>query len=164
MSSAKPNTPNQNINNIKPDIKVATPDLQIFSDELVPIEIMTDLIFENIGGQELIDISRHDLVNGQDVIYQPIKNVSSIYFAYNPQNMIRLQDTSESYFKNFPIRLNSKIPDSGTGPNGEVVYIDSETGDLIINVVNMEAYEQVEVQILTGGSLLSGTIYIVEQT
>lgn len=164
MSSSTPNTPNTPTAASRPDIKTATPDLQIFSDELVPIEIMTDLIFENIGGQELIDISRHDLVNGQDIIYQPIKNVSSVYFSYNPQNMIKLQDTSESYFKNFPIRLGSKIPDEGTGPNKEVVYIDNDTGDLVINVYNMEPYEQVEVQILTSGTLLDGTIYIVEQT
>lgn len=162
MTSSKPNTPGQTYSQSKPDIKVATPDLQIFKDEVVPIEIMTDLIFEDIGGQELINISRHDLINGQDVVYQPIKNLSNIYLSYNPQNILSLQDASQSYFKNFPIKLGNKIPDYGTGPNREIVYIEDSTGNLVINVINMEKYEQVEVQIISGGDLINGTIYEVE--
>jgi len=162
MTSPRPNTPSQSPSQSRPDVKVATPDLKIFKDELVPIEIMTDLIFENIGGQELINISRHDLINGQDVIYQPIKNLSSVYLSYNPQNILGLQDASQSYFKNFPIKLGNKIPDYGTGPNKEIIYIESDTGNLIINVINMEKHEQVEVQILNGGDLINGTIYEVE--
>ena len=34
-----------------PDVKSATPDIILFDDESTPIEIMTDLIFENIGGK-----------------------------------------------------------------------------------------------------------------
>jgi hypothetical protein len=56
-------------------IKIATPDIMIGKDEVVPIETMTNLIFEDIGGQEIINISRADLVNGQKVVYQPIKNL-----------------------------------------------------------------------------------------
>lgn len=142
-------------------VKVATPDLFIFKDEVVPIEVMTDLIFENIGGQELITISRNDIISGQSVYYQPIKNVSSLYLQYNPQNILNLQDTSVTFFKNYPIKFEKSLPNSGTGPNGETVYFDPDTGDLIINVINLEADEQVDVQILTNGNLLNGTIYEV---
>ena len=58
-------------------VKIATPDLLIFGEQAVAIEIMTDLIFEDIGGFELATISRHDLVNGQKVSYSPIKNLTS---------------------------------------------------------------------------------------
>lgn len=142
-------------------VKIATPDLFIFKDEVVPIEVMTDLIFENIGGQELITISRNDIISGQSIYYQPIKNISSLYLQYNPQNILNLQDTSVTFFKNYPIKFERSIPNSGTGPNGEIVYLDPDTGDLVINVVNLEADEQVDVQILVDGSLLNGTIYEV---
>jgi hypothetical protein len=39
-----------------PPVKTATPDIVLFNDETVPIEVMEDLLFENIGGQELINM------------------------------------------------------------------------------------------------------------
>jgi len=140
-------------------VKVATPDLFVFKDEILPIEIMTDLIFENIGGQELINISRNDIISGQTILYSPIKNMSSLYLQYNPQNILNIQDTSATYFRNYPIKLESSIPSTGSGPAKETVYIDTTTGDLIIELVNLEADEQVDVQVLIAGTLLDGTIY-----
>lgn len=140
-------------------IKVATPELIALSNPILDIEIMADMIFENIGGQELINIARNDVINGQDVIYSPIKNLKDLYLQYNPNNIIRLENTADTYFKNFPIRLESKLPFFGTGPNGEVVYIDPVTGDLVINVSSLDPDEQVDVQILNSGETLNGTIY-----
>lgn len=139
-------------------IKIATPDLKIFADDLMPIEIMTDLIFEDIGGHELIDISRNDIINGQDVLYQPIKNIASIFFQYNPQNILSLQNTSDAYFKNFPINLSDKIPMVGNGSNGEIVYIDANE-NLAIDLINLNSGEQVEVQIMINGTVFDDTIY-----
>jgi hypothetical protein len=140
-------------------IKVATPELIALSNPPLDIDIMADMIFENIGGQELINISRNDIINGQDVIYSPIKNLQDLYIQYNPNNIIKLESTSDTYFKNFPIRLESKLPSFGTGPNGEVVYIDPDTGDIVINVSSLDPDEQVDVQILNSGDTLNGTIY-----
>jgi hypothetical protein len=146
----------------KDAVKIATPDLIIFNDDVMSIEIMTDLIFENIGGHELINIARNDMLNGQDVIYNPIKNLTSLYLKYNPQNILALQDTSDAYFKNFPIKFENKIPEFGSGPNNETVYLEPNSGNIIINVINLEKDEQVEVQILNNGTILNGTIYEVE--
>jgi hypothetical protein len=142
-----------------PAVLVATPSLIALSNPPLEIDIMADLIFENIGGQELISISRNDIINGQDVIYSPIKNLQSLQIEYNPNNIIKLESTADTYFKNFPIRLENKIPSEGTGPDKEVVYIDQETGDLIINVINLDSDEQIDVQILNSGEILNGTIY-----
>ena len=144
-------------------IKPATPDIILFDDESTPIEIMTDLIFENIGGQELVNILRSDIINGQNVVYQPIKNLTNLYFQYNPQNILALQDVDYNYFKKFPINFSTKVPEYGTGPEGAIVYIDPVTGDLVINVVNLARDEQVEVSIVADGSILDDTIYEVNQ-
>lgn len=155
-------------------VKIATPDLILFNDEVMSIEIMTDLIFEDIGGYELASISRHDLVNGQKVIYSPIKNLTDLYLQYNPNNVLRLQ-SSDSYFKSLSLSIFDHLPSCGTGydlvgtdpdltkrtrvPNCQSVYIDPITGDLVINLINVKENEQVEVQVLTSGDVFSDTIY-----
>lgn len=153
-------------------IKVATPDLILLTDDVLAPEIMTDMIFEDIGGQEIINITRNDIVNGQNVVYQPIKNITSLYYQYNPQNILALQKTDRDYFKNFPILLYNKVPDCGTGydlvdgqqvPNCQNVYIDPNNGALIIDLINMKTGEEVEVQIITNIEDLHDTIYSEEE-
>lgn len=140
-------------------VKIATPDIMIGKDEAVPVEIMTNLIFEDIGGQEIINIARTDLVNGQKVVYQPIKNLSDINSQYNSNNIMSLENTSETVFNNFPIRLDTHVPDYSLSDSPNVpVYIDTD-GNLVIEVINMETGEQVEVEILNSGIKLNDTIY-----
>jgi hypothetical protein len=160
-------------------VKIATPDLIIFGDEVLSIETMTDLIFEDIGGYELATISRHDLVNGQKVNYSPIKNLTDLYLQYNPNNILSLQ-LSDSYFKSLSFSIFDRLPECGTGydispppdnlneedktkwiktPNCKAVYIDPITGDLVINLINTRSGEQLEVQVLTSGDVFSDTIY-----
>jgi len=161
-------------------VKIATPDLIIFDEEVMSIETMTDLVFEDMGGYELATISRHDLVNGQKVIYSPIKNLTDLYLQYNPNNVLRLQ-SSDSYFKSLSLSIFDHLPVCGTGydisppesnpneedktkwkktPNCKSVYIDPITGDLVINLVNVKENEQVEVQVLTSGDVFSDTMYV----
>lgn len=152
---------------IDDSVKIATPDLILESTEVLPIEIMTDLIFEDIGGYELATISRHDLVNGQKVIYAPIKNLTDLYLQYNPNNVLRLQ-SSDSYFKSLSLSILDHLPVCGNGydlvngvkvPNCKSVYIDPITGDLVINLINLKEGEQAEVEILTAGNIFDDTIY-----
>jgi len=161
MVEPTPNLPTLVETKVNDGIKIATPDILILEEDIVPVEVMSDLLFEDIGAEELINIARHDIVNGQNVIYQPIKNLTGIYLQYNPQNVLSLQNTADKFFKNFSIKFENKIPDVGNGPNGEIIYIDQATGNLIINVINLADDEQVEVQMLGSGSLFSDTIYEV---
>ena len=158
--SPTPNTP-LNINQMLASsnanlIKTATPDIVLFDDDSVPTEQMADLIFENIGGQELINIARNDTINGQNISYQPIKNIRSIQQSYNPNNILGLQKTSDKYFSGFSIRLDQKYPYVGNGLNGANVYIDN-FGALIIEAIGLNDDEQLEVQLST-----DGTIYTIQ--
>jgi LysM repeat protein len=136
-----------------PPVKTATLDIILFDEESIPTDGMFDQIFENIGGQELISITRSDIVNGQKISYQPIKNLSAIQQRYNPNNILSLQQTADKFFAGFSIKLEDKTPQIGNGPNGENVYLNA-TGDLIIEFININADEQIETQIS-----VSGTIY-----
>jgi hypothetical protein len=137
-----------------PPTKTAPIDAILFNDDAMSSEIMTDLIFEEIGGHELINIARNDIVNGQQISYNPIKNLGLVQQRYNPNNIINLQATSEKYFANFVIKLEEKVPLEGNGPNGSNIYFDQDTGDIIIEGVNMNKDELFEVEIS-----VSGTIY-----
>ena len=136
-----------------PPVKTATLDIILFDEESVPTDGMFDQIFENIGGQELISITRSDIVNGQKISYQPIKNLSAIQQRYNSNNILSLQQTADKFFAGFSIKLEDKIPETGNGTNGENVYLNA-AGDLIIEFINVNPDEQVETQIS-----VSGTIY-----
>jgi hypothetical protein len=149
--SAVPNTPSQLINITTPQIKPATPDLIVFNDGAIPVEYMTDLTFEQIGGQEILGVSRGDLVNGQDVVYTPIQNLSTIEAKYNSKNLLPLSDTSKTIFDNYPIKLENYIPEEGTGSQGEIVYIDEAAEELVVSVIGMQNNDQVEIQVLYKG-------------
>ena len=142
-------------------IKSASPDIVIFNDKAIEAnaEAMVDLLFENIGGQELLQIARYDTVNGQSVLYQPIKNLNIIQEEYNPNNILKLQKTSDRIFQNFPIKIDPTIPDESTIPGvpGNV-YLDND-GNLVIELINLEGNDQVEVEIT-----LNGTIYSIDLT
>ena len=143
-------------------VKPATPDLIQFNDSEIPIEFMTDLLFENIGGQEILSMSRSDLVNGQRVIYSPIKNLTQVGQDYSPQNLFMITDSSSSYFNNYSINLQARVPEIGSNAaEGEVlsiIYVEATTGDLFVNLINMRLGEQVEVQLLNHGSQLGDII------
>ena len=139
-------------------IKSSTPDIILFNDDEVPIEVMSDLIFENIGGQELISIVRSDIVNGQKISYQPIKNLSSIQQQYNPNNILGLQQTANRFFAGFSIKLEDKLPEIGNGLNGENIYFDENTGDLIIEFINLNSDEQIETQITVNGTIYEANL------
>lgn len=152
-------------------VKAATPDLLIDSGTVEEIEILSQLFIEEIGGQELINISRHDLINGQNLSYSPIKNITRIASRYSSNNIIPIQNNSSSIFNNFSIKLDEYLPPSGenssgqylssigTGPAGQPIYIDPANGNLVINVVNLRKDEQVEIQIIRNKNLINATIY-----
>jgi hypothetical protein len=136
-----------------PPVKSAPIDTVVFIDESFSAELITDLLFEDIGGQELLSIARNDTVNGQAVTYQPIKNLGILRDTYNPNNLLKLQDTSDRFFANFIINLFDKIPQVGNGENGANYYLDLTSGDGIIELINIRADEQVEVQIANAGTI-----------
>jgi len=152
----RPNYPsNQTEAVTEESVKISTPDIILLVDSPVGAEILTDLIFQNIGGIEVINIARSDVINGQNVTYQPIKNITSLFSQYNPQNILALQGTDRDYFKNFAINLTDKLPDSN--------YIDiDDNGDLVITVANMLPSESVEVQTVYKVEVLDDTIYTEE--
>lgn len=164
MISATPNSPSQSggTSSGKSSIKKAEPDRILISSDSIAIDAIPQLLLENLGAHELISISRHDTVNGQSVSYRPIKNLSELANAFGPQTLVALQTPGNVIFNNFSIRLGDHVPDTGTGPLGETVYVEKDSRNLIINVFNLAEDEQVEVEILVSGLIQDDTIDVEE--
>lgn len=137
---------------LPPPIKTATPQYILPGEDVMAPEIMVDLIFENISGQELLSLSRHDLINGDNISNQLISNISKINQIYDSKNLLPMALTSNKYFGNFAIKLNNKIPLVGNGENGSNIYVDSDNS-IIIEFVNLANDEQVELQVATNGTI-----------
>jgi len=140
-------------------IRVASPAIILIDNEALSIELMTNLVFENIGGREILSISRSDTVNGQNIIYQPISNLANINLKYNPLNIIALQNTADNLFRSFAIELGDHIPTVGSGPDGTFVYSEIGTGNLVVDLIALDPEYEVEIQVLAAGEILDDTIY-----
>lgn len=138
-------------------VKVATPDIVRAARE-VPVDqaMITTILLNDVGGQELISISRSDLINGQNVSYQPISDAKKTYLDYNPTNIIYLPQTLDKTLDGFPIKLNSKIP---TSAGNNVLFSDNK---LIVRLKDIQPDELIEIQVVSSGTLLDDTIYTGE--
>jgi hypothetical protein len=134
-------------------VKSAPIDTVIFEDEAFSAEFLVGALFEDIVGQELLTISRNDTVNGQSVSYQPIQNLGLLQQTYNPNNIIGLSETSFNIFSSFVIQLNDRIPTISSQNTTNNYYVDSETGGIVIELINMPTNEQVEFQVATSGTI-----------
>lgn len=117
MVDPTPAVPEQrDIINKSSGTKAATPDLILFETSSLPIDLMTDLLFERIGGQEIINIARNDIINGQPVKYRLIGNSRLLDQEYSSQNIFKLPGGINEKFENFAIKFAPHVPESGTAP------------------------------------------------
>ena len=141
-------------------VRVPERDVVSLAQETVSAETITNLLFENVGANELTKFVRHDTVEGINPYYDVISNLSDIKRKFDPSNLISLQKTTSSLFDIFPIKLQDKIPsDAYLLENNltDYLYIDTN-GDFVIEVVNLKDSEIVEIEIDT-----SGTIFEVDE-
>lgn len=142
---------------MKEDVRIASPDIIQSKSENLPVDVMTELIFEDIGGQELINTTRSDMLNGQNVAYDPIKKMPILDLQYDPSIILGLQRTSESFFLNYPIKLFTNTPAS-VADASQVVYYDPAIKSIVVQVSNVRTTERVEVQIATSGVVYDKTV------
>jgi hypothetical protein len=159
--NAVPNLPEVRERSKENQVKAATPDLIVKDKNGQPIEYLTDLLYEQIGGQEILSVSRAEIINGQNVVYSPISNLTSISNRYNSQNIFYVDGTWEEYFSNFAIKLENYLPDFGSGPAGQIIYIeqDGEIANLVIEFQDVPENIEVEVQTAFTSDLFSDILY-----
>lgn len=154
---------------IEQAIRVPERDVVNFQDDNLPTELITSLLFESLGANELVKFERHDTIEGTNVNYDIISNLSNIRKAFDPAALISAQKPDLSFFDIYNIKLEDKIPTNVYLRNnpkldftGDVnitdyVYID-ERGNLVIELVNIESDEILEVELDSNGTIYRVTI------
>jgi hypothetical protein len=131
------------MSNVDKNFKVAPSDIIKFNNDTVGIAQIQQLLFEDIGAVELANISRSDLIDGQPVTYNPIANLSVLSREFNPNNIVGTLNGSD-YFSIFGLDILSR----GT----HAPYFDGD-GNLIIEIDTVSQGEEVQVEILTNGTI-----------
>ena len=124
-------------------IKQATPDIIIFDEETIDLGYIADSYFEEYGGSELIKISRHDLINGDEVSYNPITNLSNLRERFSSNNIIDIEGYQDNETK-YGIDLSLR--------GAAEPYFDDQ-GNLVIEIETVKKDESIEVQIATDGTI-----------
>ena len=141
-----------------PIVKSPGRDVSYFDDSNVKRGQLERLLFQNIGGSELVTLARQDTIDGINPRYTIISNLSRLRTEFNPFSLIARQRKGETFSLQYPIRLSERIPDSKYLLNNDIenFYYIATNGDLTIELMNMKSGELIEVEIVS-----SATIYEV---
>jgi hypothetical protein len=114
------------------------------SEVTTSADYIAERFFEELGGTELINLSRHDLIDGVQVSYNPIANLSKLRQRFNPNNIIATDALSDSEFARSSIDLVSR---------GMNIPLFNSSGNLIVEVDIIRSEENIEVEISQSGTL-----------
>ena len=135
-------------------VKIATPQYVDILNKTTFSPLLEGLLyFEQINGLMLLSLTNNANLNTENVNYQPIVNMAEVQRSLDPKVVLALQNTSDKYFLNFPIKLETKIPNYGNGPSGSNVYINFSTGNLVIESINLNPGEKIEIETLQNGTI-----------
>jgi hypothetical protein len=137
--------------NKKDSVKIATSNLFIETQQ-VPVDYMIGAIFNDIGGQEIINSSPNDLLTSSTSL--PISNIADINNRYSSANILPLSDGILSNLNKYDIVLSQYVlPEDDSAStyliqNNPKVYIDADYKNIVIELNDIFADEVVEVEIL----------------
>lgn len=115
----------------------------------IPESVMEFLIFEQVGGQELLSLSRTDILSGQDVAYQPINNLTDIAFQYSSNNIISVPGALPETFKQYGIVLENYVPSQDpTDPSSKAPWVNAYIDDINIAPDNETTEELIKALVL----------------
>ena len=166
MVDSKPNRPdgqNPYFSQRDSSVKTADPQFFVISDSAATVEELENAIWQNIGGHEIISLSRRDLVDGTNLDYTLINNLRQLSEEYDPKTLFAIEDTSTKYFNKFGLKFENFLPsdaslDEISSGLRSPVTIDGN-GNVVVYVKNIKDNQEVEVQTIAADELLRDTIY-----
>ena len=104
------------------------------------VEQMERLYFQNVGGTEILSVTRHDTVGGEEVVFNNVDNLSELRSQFNPLNILMTTNLN-SLFSEYGVDIGQKI-----GALDETFSMNVD-GGIDIQVFNVNRDEYVQVQI-----------------
>lgn len=138
--------PSNYTNPVKPDALAADPDIILVQQSAIPVELQSDLILQDIGGTELIQILRHDMVGGRFVVYSPIKNLSDVEIEFNPNTITGFVPTLRGMKENYEIQLDEMLGTLQPTSNGPI-YMDG--ADIVVELEGLSESNIIELAVST---------------
>jgi len=130
----------------KEAVRIATSNL--FIDTTAPSEeFMTNIIFEEIGGDEVLDTQNHNFLVNPDK--SNILNIATILEVTSPKSLFKSSNIYGSTFDQFQIELSDKVPKVGNAQNNGNVYFSSDMKAILIEFINLSDDEEIEVQFMS---------------
>lgn len=133
--------------------------LEFNKNEISPSGIAS-LLFEAVGGTEIISLVRRDTIEGQNPYYTLISNLSSIRKQFEPTQLIARQKPNQTIFDLYPIDISRKIPSADSLRAKKLqnfFYIDTN-GDLVVELDNMFGDEIIQLEIAGSGTIVSESL------
>lgn len=124
-------------NRVKPDALAADPDVVLVAPSTLPVDVQAQLILQDMGGTELIMFARHDTVDGQKILYQPIKDLDLLASEFNPKLITGYAPTYMTLKKGFIGDIDDTVPAIDPGSTGALAINTEAAGngtEIIINV------------------------------
>ena len=105
-----------------------------------PVEQMEKMFFQDVGGTEILSVTRHDTVGGEKVIYSEVDNLQDLKIQFNPLNIL-VSTNLNDLFSGYGIDIKEKVNDAG-----QTVQINA-SGDMVVEVVGVAEDEYVQIQV-----------------
>lgn len=128
-------------------VKVASTDLLLVTNNSLPVDTIADLIFDDIGGQEIINLSRTDLISGVNNSYQIVSDSLQLKNGYNSKNLIPMPGQSDFFFKSQGIDLYGHLPTSYIDLNDDFVIKETT---VVVSGVSVIQKRYVEIVTVVG--------------
>lgn len=156
-------SPSSNTGNASTTIKLATDNLLAFTPEIIDAESTANMLFQSIGGVEILEYSRSDMVydiDNQALAYQPLSDLSMLQNKYSPKSLSGLQDAIGDSLNAYPIDISKYVPLVPT--RSFYVYMEDTISspnldNLIIEVINItdKTQETVQVEVMNSSEIYS---------
>ena len=121
-------------------VKVANVNVININYAATPVEQMEKMFFQDVGGTEILSVTRHDTVGGEKVIYSEVDNLQDLKIQFNPLNIL-VSTNLNDLFSGYGIDIKEKVNDAG-----QTVQIDA-SGNMVIEVVGVSEDEYVQIQV-----------------
>lgn len=144
------------------NVKAPTKNVLDLSEVDLTPETTADLLFYEIGGVELANLLTFNSVSGLNQQFKVISNIEELRLKYDPTRLLAAQATGNGGIKDFSINLFDKIPDQDWDDTHFFINIvgDSDVNmwlDLVLELDNIEDGDEVELQIITSGTIVELT-------
>lgn len=126
-----------------------------YNEAALPQQMISDMLFADVGGQELLLVSRWDTIDGQSVSYSLVTDLSQTAQQFNSSGILTANEGSMAYFRQFSIDVVNRMSEINSLNDTTPGISLNVNGDLVIDFDFIGVNESVEVEIVN-----SGTVYV----